>query len=135
MLTRTHSKAIVTALLFCFCFAGAVHAQQTYIITDGKSLKEGLDIYVEFRAGTRRVTWEEAVRATEAATYTQAFAKGCYMWQQKAPEKAPFTLPHELIAEQFAKVVHKYLSDHPDKLGEGAEFLVFDAVVSAFPRK
>ncbi len=117
-------------------FTATLRAQQTYIITDAKSLKEGLDIYLEFRAGTRRVTWEEAVRATEAATYTQAFAEACYMWQQKSPEKAPFKLPSDqLIAEQFAKIVHKYLSDHSNRLGERAEFLVFDAVVNAFPRK
>jgi hypothetical protein len=89
---RTRSKLIMMILLFCSCLA-AVHAQQTYVVTDGKSLKEGLDIYLEFRAGTRRVTWEETIRATEAATYAQAFGEACYAWQSTSPEKTPFRLP------------------------------------------
>jgi hypothetical protein len=106
------------------------------MITDGQSLKDGLDIHEEFLAGTRKVTWEETVRGTEAATYTQAFAEACYLWQMKFPNQAPFRLPSDqLIAEEFAKIVHKYLKDHPDRLHERAEFLVFDAVVAAFPRK
>jgi len=123
-------------LLLALLLASTAHAQQSYVITDGKSLKDGLDIYLQFRAGTRRVTWEETVRGTEAATYTQPFAEACYMWQMKTPETTPFRVPSDqLIAEKFAKIVHKYLSEHSDRLGERAEFLVFDAVVSAFPRK
>ena len=126
-----------TAITLCLlAWVSLQAAEPSYTITDGKSLKDGLDIYLEFRAGTRRVTWEETVRATEAATYLQAFAEACYMWQMKSPDEAPFSLPSDLlIFQQFAKIVHKYLSDHPDRLHERAEFLVFDALTSAFPRK
>jgi len=127
---------LTRALLVGLVFAATVQAQQTYVIRDAKSLKEGLDIYLQFRAGTRAITWEETLRATEAAAYTQAFAEACYMWQMKSPEKAPFRLPSDpWMAADITKIVHKYLSEHSDRLGERAESLVFDALVSAFPRK
>ncbi|HWY52592.1 MAG TPA: Rap1a/Tai family immunity protein [Chthoniobacterales bacterium] len=133
MLTRADN---MKALFFALLVASTAEAQQSYVITDGKSLKDGLDIYLEFRAGTRRVTWEETMRAAEAATYTQAYAEACYAWQSTAPDKAPFRLPPErLNAEEFVKVVQKYLNDHSERLRDKAQILLFDAIKSAFPRK
>ena len=43
--------------------------------------------------------------------------------------------PDQLNAEGFAKIVQKYLSDHPARLREKAQLLVFDALKAAFPRK
>lgn len=125
------------ALLLCLLLAVPVYsADQSFIITDGGSLKRGLDIYFGFRASTREASLEETARAVEAATYVQAFAEASYAWQSTSPEKAPFRLPpDQLNAEEFAKIVQKYLNDHPTRLREKAQVLVFDALKAAFPRK
>ena len=82
------------ALLLCLLLAVPVYAaDQSLIITDGASLKRGLDIYFESRASTREFSIEETARAVEAATYTQAFGEACYAWQSTSPDKAPFRLP------------------------------------------
>src|SRR5438105_15781335 len=108
------STLIMRGLVFCLLLSVTVQgADQTYIISDGQSLKDGLDIFEEFQGGTRRVTWEETVRASTAVTYAQAFAKACYLWQHETPNQAPFHLPSPLMADQFAKIAQKYLKEHP----------------------
>ena len=127
-------KAFLLSLLIG---ASMYAAEQSFIITDGVSLKRGLDIYFEFAGGsTREANYEEITKAVEAPTYIQAFGEACYAWQSTAPDTAPFRLPPErLKAEDFVKIVRKYLSDHPEKLREKAQVLVFEALKSAFPRK
>jgi Rap1a immunity proteins len=135
MLTRISRSRIMKALLLLSLFLATpiYAAEQSFIITDGASLKRGLDIYFD---STREANSEDTIRAVEAATYTQAFGEACYAWQSTAPDKAPFRLPPDrLNAEQFAKIVRKYLSDHPERLREKAQVLMFDALKSAFPRK
>jgi len=106
----------------------------TGTITDGRSLADGLDLFEKSQAGTS-VTWPEAAKATMAASYAQAFASACVVWQTKFPGQAPFNLPAGLTPEQFVKVAHKYLNEHPNRLHDRAENLLFDAIVAAFPRK
>src|SRR5467141_3153632 len=110
------STLMTKTLLFCLLLLSTLQdSRASYMITDGRSLVDGLDIFVESQAGTRRVTWEETVRGTMAASYAQAFASACVVWQMKFPKEAPFNLPSSLMADQFVKVAHKYLKEHPDR--------------------
>jgi Rap1a immunity proteins len=124
-------KALAFALLLS---TSASLLAGTGVITDGQSLADGLELYERSQAGTS-VTWPEAAKATMSASYAQAFASACVVWQTKFPHEAPFRLPSGLTPEQFVKIAHKYLKDHPDRLKERAEFLLYDAAVAAFPRK
>ena len=124
-------KALVFYLLV---LSATTAASATYMITDGRSLAEGLDMFEKSQTGTS-VTWPETVKATMAASYAQAFASACVVWETKFPAQTPFNLPAGLTPEQFVKLVQKYLKEHPDRLHERAENLLFDATVAAFPRK
>jgi hypothetical protein len=125
-------KTIVLLLLLSATVYGA--GQQS-VISDSQILKDGLDIFDESASGARQFTCDEAVKAATAATYTQAFGSACVVWQEKFPGQAPFHLPLPMKPIQFLYVVHQYMKDHPEKLSEKPELLMFDAVVAVFPRK
>jgi hypothetical protein len=51
-------------------------------------------------------------------------------------EKRPLCLPSEGVkGEQIARIVHKYLENHPEDLHNTPRILVFRAVLQAFPCK
>lgn len=122
-------------LIFCLLL-GTVYAEASvpYIVTDGQSLANGLNLYEKSKTATSMAV-EDVVTGVMAAAYTQAFVSSCYVWVKKFPKDAPFTLPLHLTAEDSIKIARKYLGEHPDRLHERAEFLLFDAVVAAFPHK
>src|SRR5437899_12925203 len=94
---RQPSTPMTKALVFCLLALSPLQAAgPSYMITDGQSLKDGLDIHEEFQAGTRKGTWEETVRGTEAATYTQAFASACYCGRRSLRTKLILTY-HQTI--------------------------------------
>lgn len=43
--------------------------------------------------------------------------------------------PHNSTPGQYARVVIKFLNEHPERLHERASFLVVDALIEAFPCK
>ena len=124
-------------LLLCLLMTVPLYAdEKSIVIDDGASLMHGLDVYFDVRNGAPEPSHGEALRAVEAATYTQAFLAASYISEGTCPDKAPFRLPpHGVNAEEFAKVVHKYLSDHPERMHEDAHVLVFDALKAAYPSK
>jgi hypothetical protein len=127
------------ALLFCLLLFLSTAVQAAgppyWVVADGQSLKDGLDIFDEMGTRTRQLTTEEFVRSAIAANYVAAFVSACYIWQTELPNQAPFELPPHLNAEESAKVVLRYLKSHPDLLHEEPRLLVFDAIVAAYPRK
>ena len=106
----------------------------TGVVTDGKSLLYGLDLCQRGVAGDS-LDCEETVIATSAASFTQSFAAACHVWETKFPNQCPFNLPSTLMATEFIKIAHNFLREHPDRIHESAESLLFDAIVAAFPRK
>ena len=49
--------------------------------------------------------------------------------------KATFCLPAASTEEQLARVVTKYLNDHPEQLNENAAWLILNAISAAFPAR
>jgi hypothetical protein len=123
------------ALVFCLLLVTvAAEASDPHIVTNGQSLATGLDLYEKSKTATS-IALEDVVTGVMAAAYTQAFVSSCYVWMEKFPKDAPFSLPLHLTTEDSIKIARKYLAEHPDRLHERAEFLLFDAVVAVFPRK
>jgi hypothetical protein len=123
------------AFIFCLLFVTVAKGSDSpSIMTDGQSLANGLQLYQKSKSSSS-MALEDVVTGVMAATYTQAFVSSCYVWEQKFPKQTPFNLPLHLNTEDSIKMAQKYLAEHPDKMHERAEFLLFDAVVAAFPRK
>jgi uncharacterized protein involved in tolerance to divalent cations len=123
------------ALIFCLLLVTVARASDSpSIVTDGQSLGNGLQLYQKSKTASS-MALEDVVTGVMAAAYTQAFVSSCYVWEEKFPKQAPFNLPLHVTTEDSIKIAQKYLAEHPDRLHERAEFLLFDAVVAAFPRK
>jgi hypothetical protein len=102
-------------------------------ITDGNSLSEGLRLFYK-GADRGELTRGESESAFAAISYLGGFLGGCGIWQVESQHNAPFQLPKEgLGTMQFAKIVNKYLQDHPDRLHIKAEFLLYLALRDSFP--
>jgi hypothetical protein len=120
-------------LVFAFFFLAPLSRGDTEPgISDGNSLAEGLKAFNTLLDGGS-LTRNQEYQAFCASSFVQGVFSGCAMWNILSPN-TPFEFPKQgLQTRQVIKIVSKHLNDHPERLHENAEFLIFSALRDSFP--
>ena len=51
------------------------------------------------------------------------------------PKTLPFSIPSDVSMYQVARILHKYLEDHPESLQKDGDTLICAAMIQAFPNR
>lgn len=109
----------------------ALYAGDIVSITDGLSLKLYAAL-AEKRVAGRAITDVEGYLFEAGSGFIDGYISASLLAQEVKLEM-PFKLPDNITQFQAILVVNKYLSNHPEKLSEGANVVVPTALMEAFP--
>lgn len=101
------------------CLAPALHAQMP-----------GSELQRDCAIGEKDGHYYESGKCGSFITGTEAGYGLSVYWNKLTPD---YCLPDGVTQGQVAKVVVKYMDDHPEKLHLRAEILVINSLIAAFP--
>ena len=119
---RASVMVIATSIGMLVCASATLGS--THVITDGNSLLrmcEAALVPLENLTGTTG-----AIDHSFLMGYISGFIAG-------QPREVPYEIPHGVTIEQVARVIKKWLQDHPNKLNQPAPDLIFLSLKDAFP--
>jgi hypothetical protein len=103
-----------------------------FVISDGLSLQQAFKLVDRIEAN-ETLTKDELISAFSAMGYLRGFLGMAVGWSRNDPS-APFKLPEKGIGVgQLQQIIVKFLADHPERLHESADRLLYDSLVQAFP--
>ena len=120
-------------LLFVIVLQGGFWAQSpSSLPNSAKVISESGIVLMDY------CQWVEKEKTTEdqwsqhtiCLAYMVGIIEGYY---SARPTPAAFCYPSEVTGEQAARVVNKYLRDHPERLHRRSVQLILDALSEAFP--
>jgi hypothetical protein len=121
------------SLLFCVY---AMSVTGGSVIVNSSDLAKGVKLFLRAVDGDK--SFERDLEAREsmnaAGNYLLGF-RSCAVLTARVIDAPPFILPDRMTVEQVARVVDKYITDHPEKLHEPPELLVWNALNDAFHNK
>ena len=107
-------------------------AKAEWEVTDGNSLARGMALVKRAQA-SGVLTADEKNTALSTVNYLRGFLGSSSLWS-RIDKASPFKFPQDGIPTiQLEKVVDKYFANHPEKLHESADFLVYLALMESFP--
>lgn len=147
-----HLKLLQILLVIVAALCGTVHGEGL----DGTWLKQGIDAFERVEARTSRPGDIDGQTAAILMAYVNGVSdvhlqnKVMFELLEKSARTNPSTVtpeglklasvfallrrkPNDLSMHQTLAIVKKYLADHPQKWHEPANFLIFTALLEAFP--
>jgi Ssp1 endopeptidase immunity protein Rap1a len=137
------SIALLTLLILPAPWGSKMATQQPAMPTEGPTGNDFLrecNFALRFADGDRTLTAEESEYGTHCMGYLLGFLAG--YGAKSAVDKVFGDTPHRevcfpefLPTDQMVRTVVKYLREHPERLQQGANLLVIQALYAAFPCK
>jgi len=128
--------ASITAQTSNYTAADAAIGGPLGTIVDSSALAKGVRLWVRFDDGDNPTLTEESVNtATAVLTYLQGFGKCAYLTERLSKGSVPFLLPKGSSSILLARVVDKYIADHPEEMSLPPGDIVWNALVHAFPNE
>jgi hypothetical protein len=123
-------------LIFCFSAISAIGGPPGAIV-DSSDLARGARLAVRYNDGDKSFEndIESVASITAVLNYLEGFSNCAVITENVSKDSIPFLIPKGYNSPLLARVVDKYIADHPEKMSDPPGVIVWNALFHAFPNK